>query len=105
VEAVVGMVLATRLPQSPRTPLEELMADADLDVLGRDDFFERNEALRAELATAGERYSDRGWYEFQVGFVEIHRYFSPAAAELRDEGKRRNLEALRARLASCQGDR
>lgn len=43
IERIASMILATRLPQSPHNPLEEILADADLDVPGRDDFFERNE--------------------------------------------------------------
>ena len=53
VAAVQGMILATRIPQSPRTPLEEILADADLDVLGRDDSLARSQVFRAELASYG----------------------------------------------------
>ncbi len=48
ITAVMGMIMATRLPQTPRNLLEEIMADADLGVLGRNDFFERNASLREE---------------------------------------------------------
>src|SRR5262249_11139094 len=40
-----SMIMATKLPQSPRTLLEQLLADADLDALGRTDFMSRNQAL------------------------------------------------------------
>lgn len=39
IELVCGMIMATRIPQSPKTVLEEILCDADLDYLGRDDFF------------------------------------------------------------------
>jgi hypothetical protein len=38
--------------------LEEILADADLDVLGRDDFFSRGQALRAEREALGKMVSD-----------------------------------------------
>ena len=34
IQAIVGMILATQLPQTPHTLLEQIMADADLDILG-----------------------------------------------------------------------
>ncbi len=94
VAAVQGMILATRLPQSPRTPLEEILADADLDNLGRDDALDRSQALRAELAALGAPVSETEWYRRQLKFSREHRYFTTAARRLRDEGKRKNIEAL-----------
>lgn len=35
IETIADMVLATRLPQSPKTFLEKILCDADLDYLGR----------------------------------------------------------------------
>ena len=52
---IADIILATRIPQSAAGLLQQVVADADLDVLGRDDFFVRNEALRAELSCFGQR--------------------------------------------------
>jgi uncharacterized protein len=103
VAVVAGLIAATRLPQSPRTPLEQLMADADLDILGRDDFFAINAALRRELERAGGRVTDETWYEAQMRFLRAHRYFSPAAATLRDAGKAANIAEMASRLARLRG--
>lgn len=88
------LILATRLPQCPRTPLEQLLADADLDLLGREDFLARNQDLRSELARTGAPTSDAAWYEEQLHFISGHRYWSAAARGLRDAGKARNCAAL-----------
>ena len=98
VAAVQGMILATRLPQSPRTPLEETLADADLDNLGRDDALARSQALRAELAALGTAMTNAEWYRRQLKFFREHRYFTAAARSLRDAGKRQNIEAMAALL-------
>lgn len=98
IERIMGTILATRLPQTPRNLLEEIMADADLDALGRDDYFERNELLRLELGACGLRISEEQWVRSQVEFIESHSYFTPAARALRDPGKARNLANLRAKL-------
>lgn len=90
-ERIAGMILATRLPQSPRNQLEAILADADLDMLGREDFLERNCALRQEQAALGRVYTDREWLTAQVTFVQEHVYFTSAARALRAAGHRANL--------------
>ena len=99
IAAIEGMIMATRLPQSPRTLLEQILADADLDSLGRDDFMRTSQALRAELARFGPPIPAADWYTRQLAFLRNHRYFTTAARALRDAGKQRNI-ALLERLAS-----
>ena len=94
IETIRRIIMATKLPQSPHTLLEEIMADADLDVLGRDDFLKRSQDLRAELAALGISSSDQAWYRSQLKFIKAHNYFTPAAHVLRDEKKRKNIAAL-----------
>ncbi len=96
-----GMIMATKLPQSPNTPLEELVVDADLDLLGRTNFLERNQDLRNELAAYGMTLSDDEWYRDQLAFLQNHRYWTTVARTLRDEQKHRNIAALKELLARC----
>lgn len=106
-QAINGMIMATRLPQSPHTLAEQILADADLDLLGRADFWKRNDALREEMANLGQPLSMLEWYQFQFNFVESHSYFTPAARMLRDQIKRQHLAALKEclqRMATLGGD-
>jgi uncharacterized protein len=99
VAAVQGMIMATQLPQSPRTLLEEILADADLDVLGREDLLPRNQDLRDELAGSGTRLDDRRWYSSQLQMLQNHHYWTAAARSLRGEGKQKNIVAVQNLLA------
>ena len=92
VATIEDMIMATKLPQSPHTLLEEILADADLDVLGRDDFPPRNRALQAELAALGTPLTDEEWYSGQLRFMQNHRYFTAAAHTLRAAGRRETLK-------------
>ena len=74
---VGGLILATEMPQSPRDLLEMILADADLDGLGRPDFLEWSDRLRLELSEVGETYSDRDWYHRQRDFLRGHTYHTP----------------------------
>jgi predicted metal-dependent HD superfamily phosphohydrolase len=102
VALVQGMILATRIPQAPHTPLEEIVADADLDNLGRADCMARSEALRAENACFGQAYSEEEWCTRQLRFMLNHSYWTEAARELHDAGKRENIARLEARLAALR---
>jgi uncharacterized protein len=94
VNLIRGMIMATQLPQTPRTLLEAIVADADLDVLGRADFWPRNQALRRELKKHGNTAIDVAWYSSQLRFLQNHRYFTASARVLRDTQKQKNIETL-----------
>ncbi len=96
---IMGMIIATRMPQSPRNLLEEILADADLDVLGREDFFVRNQQLRAEMAYLGQTMTNREWLQFQSSFLQEHTYFTSAAKSLRDETKQAHIAQVHWELA------
>lgn len=98
IKVVEGAILATIVPQNPHSELEQLLSDADLDVLGREDFLARNIALRKELANFGREFTDEAWYTSQIKFIEGHRYFSNSARVLRDAQKQKNIAVLQLAL-------
>lgn len=98
IAVVAGIIQATKLPQSPHTLLERIMADADLDSLGRLDFLPRSMALRSELAAFGADLPLRDWYRQQLQFLSHHQYFTASASKQRDRGKQNNIALLRSLL-------
>ena len=98
IKVITGMILATRLPQTPQTYLEAILADADLSVLGRTDFFGRDRDLRRELLSFGTKYSDREWYEVQIRFLEAHTYHTFVAKLIGNKQKAENISQLKKRL-------
>ena len=91
---IEGMIMATRLPQTPHTLLEQIIADADLDSLGREDFLTTSLALRVELAAAGTLITAVEWYDRQLQFLRNHSYFTSAARTLRNAQKQQNIVLL-----------
>ena len=94
IERVSGMILATRLPQTPLSEEQAILCDADLDSLGREDFFATSKALWHERTACGMVIARQTWLENQHRFLTDHHYFTPAARTLRDEGKRKNIALL-----------
>ncbi|MFW5748675.1 MAG: phosphohydrolase [Chloroflexota bacterium] len=102
IDVIEGIIMATQMPQQPEGLLQEIIADADMDSLGRADFFEVAARLRAEMAVLNQPMDDIEWYTFEITFLSNHHYFTEAARELRDAQKQRNLEELRHRLTQAR---
>jgi len=99
IEWICGMIMATRIPQTPRNKLEEIICDADLDYLGREDFFELGERLYEEWYTHGIVSNEKEWNRLRVSFMEQHRYFTSAAQNLHNAGKDKYLTIIKDQLA------
>lgn len=104
IERVTALIMATRMPQSPKNELEQLLADADMDGLGRDDFLETSMALWRENAALGRPQSWTQWLETQIRFLRSHRYFSAPTRALREEGKQRNIAMVEGLLRDAQNE-
>lgn len=98
ISRICGMIMATKIPQSPQDPLEEIMADADLDYLGRDDFFEISDRLYMELEESGVISNKNEWNKIQVKFFEAHHYFTDLAKQSRKIKKAENLEVIKSKI-------
>ena len=92
------LIYATIIPHQPKNKLEKIICDADLDYLGRDDFYEISDSLRRELRDHGKINSDRLWDEIQVKFLTQHKYFTNSAIKMRAAKKEEHLQVIKARL-------
>jgi uncharacterized protein len=103
IDVIRSIILATRYPFEPHSHHQSIMVDADLDVLGRDDFWTWNHALRVEReALAGQRSTDQVWYAGQLAFMDAHRYFTPSAERLRQAQKRRHMDEMAGLLGASR---
>ncbi len=95
IRAISAMIMSTKLPQDASSLLEKIICDADLDYLGRDDFFMIAHRLRLEWIRLGVRnFSLKEWYKGQIDFLQSHDYFTIYAKAMRNEGKERNLDMI-----------
>ncbi|MCF8338942.1 MAG: HD domain-containing protein [Bacteroidales bacterium] len=95
IELINRMIMATKLPQNAYHELEKILCDADLDYLGREDFFLIAHRLKLEWMERGTKNTLRQWYEGQIKFLEEHRYFTDSAKKLRLRKKKENLQEIR----------
>ncbi len=95
IQQICGMIMATKVPQKPHNHLEEIICDADLDYLGRDDFFTIGNRLFSELRVYGMIQSELEWNQLQVRFLESHHYFTKTAMRLRNDSKNAHLQSIK----------
>lgn len=94
IESVSQLILATQLPQQATTIGEKIICDADLDYLGRDDFFIIAHRLKYEWKCQGRLFTLKEWYVLQARFLQNHHYFTKSAIDLREATKRKHLEQI-----------
>ena len=97
INAICSLIMATKMPQSPKTHLEEIICDADLDYLGRSDFFIVSKRLYKEMMELGSITNWEDWIKLQEIFLNQHHYFTKSAVLLRQEEKEQNLKIIRSK--------
>jgi uncharacterized protein len=95
IKTICGLIMATKIPQSPKTALEKILCDADLDYLGRMDFYDIGQTLFQEMRLLKMINSVEDWNKLQIGFLEKHRYFTETNLQERTALKEKHLQQLR----------
>jgi len=95
IQKIHGMIMSTQIPQSPRNALEEIICDADLDYLGRDDFEEISGSLFQELCNCDMITDIDVWNNIQISFIGAHQYFTETNKTTRESVKQKHLSMLK----------
>lgn len=95
IKKIEKMIIATQLPQKPGDKLSEILCDADLDYLGRDDFYINALRLYREWNELGIKMSLKEWYQLQVDFLKSHTYFTDTTINRRQKKKNFHLNQVK----------
>ncbi|MBF9222933.1 HD domain-containing protein [Hymenobacter ruricola] len=99
IEQICALILATKYPQEPHGHLAEIICDADLDYLGRDDFEPISTSLFHELTARQLIADEHAWFQLQAGFLSSHHFWTPTAIGRRAAPKQARLDHIRHLLA------
>jgi predicted metal-dependent HD superfamily phosphohydrolase len=92
---VLSCIRATKVPQNPKTILEQIICDADLSHLGMETYWDRNSRLRQEFTlTRNSVMSDQEWVDFEINFMLTHEYHTVVAQELLNKRKAKHIQQL-----------
>lgn len=93
---VSSLIMVTKLPQFPSNFYEQILCDADLDYLGREDYLIHAFKLRLEWQVQNIRNTTlKEWFDIQIKFMGAHSYFTNSAIQTRKERKQFNLEEIK----------
>jgi predicted metal-dependent HD superfamily phosphohydrolase len=96
---IAGCIRATKLPQSPKNLLEQVLCDADIAHLAGKDFFKVTELIRSEIEHRMRlKLTEAEWLAMNTNFVAAHPYHTECARSKFAEQHAANLEALKKRL-------
>ena len=105
ISAIKGCIIATRMPQSPNSLLEQIVCDADLFLLGTDEFDKRNTLMRKEAEWRYHRKISKGdWRKSTIHLLEAHHFHTDFARQLLQDTKQQNLDKLRRKAAQVEDD-
>ncbi len=96
IEIIERLILATKPDyKNPVDILEEVIKDADLDNLWRDDFLERWNDLRKEIEMIKEiKLKDPDWKHASLEFMNNYSYFTNFQKKERQDKKIENAKKL-----------
>jgi predicted metal-dependent HD superfamily phosphohydrolase len=96
---VKDIIKATHRDEKRDTELQKLMVDADMSNLGREDCMADAELLRTEWeATQGRVYSNTEWAEFQLDFLQQHKYLTEVGKDRYKDQLKDNIKDQRKAL-------
>ena len=96
------MIRATRVPQQTHNLYEDIMADSDLDYLGRDDYRKISDGLFKEFLHFGVVSNETDWVHLQIKFLENHTFHTDWAKLNRGERKSEWLKELHEKARSLE---
>ena len=92
IDRICGMIMATKIPQQPKNLFEQILADADLDYLGRTDFKKLSSLLETEFIVYGIIEDKAAFEKLQLDFLSSHEYFTKSSRQLRSPVKKQTIE-------------
>jgi uncharacterized protein len=94
IEAICGMIMATKIPQQPKTKLEAILADADLEYLGTKTAHEKACQLFTELHNLHPQLTIKEWNKIQINFLQNHWYFTGFCKAVKEPIKNEYMNQL-----------
>ena len=95
INIIRACILATKYPQTPQNFLEKLLCDADLNHLGKDNYWQRCNKVRKELELVRNiTMTEEEWIDFELEFMQNHTFHTDVARQLYQKSKQEHIDKL-----------
>lgn len=98
IEIICDTIMATCVPQKPKNHLQAILCDADLDYLGRDDFFVLSNRLFSELSAECMIKDEDEWNREQAHFMSSHHYHTASSIKFRQDKKEEFVKFVKSKI-------
>lgn len=98
INTICGMIMGTKLPQTPTSELAKYLCDADLFYLGTEKYEATAERMFAEFKKTGFVKSKAEWLIKQADFLSTHTYFTQTAKREGEPHKQVVLKEIKGTL-------
>jgi len=91
IDIIKEAILSTKMPQSPKNQISEILCDSDLMNLTFDDYFEQIDLMRLEWEKVGKAKLNRHQFHLHsLEFFKGHRYHSEYGKKVLEPKKEKN---------------
>ena len=99
IDRICRLIECTILTEEPQNLLERIIRDADLDYLGRDDYFPISQELYKELLEMNLiKENDFEWCQGQITFLQEHTYYTDYSRKVRNPVKVKHIQWLQEQI-------
>jgi len=100
IKLIENIILATIPEKKPCSLLEEIIKDADMDNLWREDFFDTWEKLKRELELIKQiKIKDPDWHHASLSLISKHKFYTQTQKSERHDELIKNTEKLKQELS------
>lgn len=106
IDLIEQIILATDPDyKTPKNIYEKIIKDADLDNLGRNDFWDKTNNLNQELeAIKNIKLKNPKWKHWVIEFLAEHKYYTKTQQEERNNSKKENKHRLQKMVEEFEKD-
>lgn len=98
-DAVMQVILSTKMPQRPTNNLENILCDGDLFHLGTEDFASKRKLMQKESKFLYSRDIKKNeWRKEDIDFLESQHYHTDYCNLLLNDQKLKNIQKLKSKL-------
>lgn len=103
VEKISKIIASTKMPQNPTDKLSRVICDADLYHLSTENFYQKSESLRGEIArVCDEPVPETDWMNKTISFIGQHQYHTNYGKSVLEPRKQENIKQVKKKLKKKQ---
>ncbi|MDB5148878.1 MAG: hypothetical protein JWQ57_2898 [Mucilaginibacter sp.] len=96
IQQVWDCIEATKVPQSPKNLIQQIICDADMHHFASPDYLKCAHNLKMEWEIyLGKQCSDEEWYNVNLNLLQQHQYFTEYGKTVLQAGKEKNIELMK----------